>query len=90
MPRSPENNEMTEEFRKNFAAYIKRERKKRKLTQKGFGALVGVIDHYIYNLEKGKHLPSRHMAYQIGEALDQPQTALITAGYVPFVGWPCV
>lgn len=53
-------------------------RKKNKIKQKDFAALVGVSNAHICDIEYGKHLPSLDLAARIERA---------TNGAVPAISW---
>lgn len=82
---------LREEWVKSFARYLKTKRKRTRTSQRELAQRIGVSQPLISHLERGTyHNIPREMAAEIGEVFDEPQAALIAAGYLPFPGWtPC-
>ena len=75
------------DFRRTFAKYLKSQRQRRNLSQAQFARLLGCAQATVAYYETGRHLPSREVAERISEALRDPDTALLRAGYIPYPGW---
>lgn len=75
------------EWLKSFARYLKAGRKRAGMTQKRMAESVQVSVQSIQKMEKASFLPSRELAADIGEVFDEPHTAMLAAGYIPFAGW---
>jgi len=75
------------DFRRTFAKYLKSQRRRHKLSQAEFAKLLGCAQATVAYYESARHLPSREVAERISEALRDPDTALLRAGYIPYPGW---
>ena len=75
------------DFHRTFAKYLKSQRLRRNLSQAQFARLLGCSQPTVACYETGRHLPSREVAERISEALRDPDTALLRAGYIPYPGW---
>lgn len=78
---------LREEWKESFAEYLRAKRRRLGLTQLSLAQMVGCNQTMISKLEKGDEHVTRELAADIGECFEEPQTALVAAGYVPFVGW---
>lgn len=72
---------------KSISRYLKVKRKRQKMTQAALAQSLSVNVNTIRKIESRQLLPSRELAADIGEVLDEPYAAMAAAGYIPFVGW---
>lgn len=75
------------DFRRTFARYLKSERLRRNMSQAEFARLLNCSQATVAYYESARHLPSREVAERISEALRDPDTAVLRAGYIPYPGW---
>ena len=75
------------DFMKTFGAYLRWKLAQHGMTQRSMAESLGICWRYFSRLVRGEHQPSREMASNIGEGLDDPAAALLAAGYLPFPGY---
>lgn len=76
-----------QEWARNFAKYLRANRKRHGFTQAMLAESANVNINTVQKMEYAKHTPSRELAADIGELFSEPYSAMAAAGYIPFVGW---
>ena len=76
-------NYLAKQFLPTFSRYIRRKLAVSQCTLRQFSERVGVSYVFVSRLKSGKYLPSRETAARIGEAFEEPDLAMIAAGYIP-------